>query len=355
MKMQFTTCRKTQFVAGLFISSILGALIILSGCTNEPIFAAIEQEVKLKDPTMRGTVTSLVSAGSNIYATNGQIYKKTGGAGNWNEFGSPDFRCAELASDGTNLYGIFQNENFEITSLQKFDGSGWTAVTGISGIQKIGSGNGRIYAFTGSGSSWDVYITPNAGSTSLTAVAIATGLSIPVGSAGDYFATTTGVYRYDSVAVAAGFPTSGIKGITVNSDGSSIYIVDAGSVYRYDGNAWSTYTHSVGSPTGIAYLSAGGKKLLLISGAKGYGEITLGATDEMTGYLNPGTSAVSSISTEAQAQYSNSIAQWNLSNIFAVTTNIPGNSYVIYAGIIDTRYDGLWAYYSDTQTEWNRE
>ena len=47
-----------------------------------------------------------------------------------------------------------------------------------------------------------------------------------------------------------------------------------------------------------------------------------------------------------------------LTSIFVdtVAPSVGGNAYVVYAGVANDRgYDGLWAYYPDTRSEWNRE
>jgi len=332
-------------------AALCAAVILLSSCSNDPIFAAIEDEVELKDPSVRGTITSLVSVGvaGDLYVTNGRIYKKTGGAGDWNEIGMPGYRCAEVATDvsGTDLYGLFQNEDYETIGVYRLSGGSWAAVPGTSDIVKIGSGEGQIFAFAENGSDWNAHTITT---TTLNAT-IATGIAKPIGSALDFFATTAGLFNLAGTAVAS-TPTSGIVGIT--TDGTDIYLATAGSVYKCvtAGPTWTTTTHNAGSPTGIAYLELGATDLLLVSGAAGYGEVTvtggaLGAAQD------PGDSATSSISPSEKAQYESSLGQWNLTSIFAVSD---GTDYDVYAGVMDTRYDGLWGYHStDSSPEWNRE
>ncbi len=339
----------------LTVAALLVAGLFLAGCSNEPIFAAIEKEVKLKDPSVRGTITSLVTVGSDLYVTNGRIYKRTGGSGDWNQISMPDYRCTEVATDGTDLYGLFQDEHYDITDVYRFDGTIWTAVTDVAGIKKISSGDGQVFGFTGSGSSWNAYTITG---TTASAIGAATGIALPVGSAGDCFATTTGVYNIVGTLLT-GSPTASITGITAG--GANIFVLtSAGTVYPFVGGTalGPTETATVSTPaTGIAYL-AGTKKLLLVSGAEGYGEITTDGSGVLTGTLSPGDSSASSISTSAQSQYESSLDQWNLHSIFAVAAPGPvpaGDSYVVYAGVYDTRYDGLWGYYSTSQQEWNRE
>ncbi len=341
------------------ISAILGAALLLTGtlmmtaCTNDPIFSAIEQEVKLKDPSIIGSISSLVVVGTDIYTTNGRIYKRTDGQGSWNKVGLPYFRCAGLATDGTNLYGLFQNADYQIVSFQMFDGSVWAPVVSPASIVRIASGRGRVFGFAQETEGFTAYSV-----TALTATAItgATALAIPVGSAvtalSDYFATTAGVY--DAAGTNLTCPGTTVIGIT--TDGTDLFALDAGSVYQYKTGVWqSAFNHNVGSPTCISWLGAG-KNLLLISGAKGYGEVILDPSNVMTANLAPGASDESSVSTTAKDQYTNSIALWNLTSIYAVTSPVPaGDGYVVYAAISNSKYEGLWAYYSASRNEWNRE
>lgn len=355
-----------NLAAIVFFFSLLASVSVLAGCSNEPIFAAIEKEIKLKDPTMRGYVDSLAVVDGNIYATNGRIYKRTGGSGGWEKIDSPDFRCGGLATDGINLYGLFQDKSYATTSVQMLSGGSWGSVSGGNSMQKISSGNGRIFGFAkNSGAeTYTAYTTAGAGSTLFSVIAGApTTLTTPIGAitigGTDYFATASAVYTAAGVALTGtGIPTTGIKGIT--SNGTDIYVVTTGFVYRCATPAgtptWTSVAQTMSSPTGITFFKTGTTELLLICGAKGYGEIPL-ASGAMGTYQTPGSAALSSIITTAKSQYDSSIGLLNLTSIFVVPSPAApsGNTYALYASIADVRYDGLWGYYSDTQTEWNRE
>lgn len=359
-------------------AGLVTAALLLTGCSSDPIFATIESEAKLADPTIVGTVSSLVvstdNETKNIYATNGYIWKRTNGTGSWGTIDLPasDVRCSALATDaldGTgSLYALFVKTADWSTfdSVQKYDGSSWTKVTGLSTVSILGSGKGRIYAFVNTDSSYSVYATAAAGDVTIPTTAITSGLALPVGTAGDYFATTAGVYYYDGTTYKqfsdSELPTSAIKAITVNSDGSYAYAVDNGSVYQLNSSGWvSTASHSVSSPVrDIAYLNTSGTAFILIasgsSSSGGYGEIPVAADGTMGTYQTPGSSSTSSISTSAQDQYESSIENYIVQKIYPITSPVPaGNDYVIYAGITYTSYDGLWSYYPGTRTEWNRE
>lgn len=360
-----------KHIAAALLSTLFAAVLFLSSCSNDPIFAAIEEEVELIDPSVRGSVTSLVAVAGDLYVTNGRIYKRTGGAGDWNEIGMPSgaYYCAGLAIDDTDgtelLYGLFFNEDWtSFHSVQRFNGSSWSPITGLSAIKKIGNGKDRILAFTGSDTNYSIFQAPSVGTTFL-ATAVKTSIDLPIGSisAGttDYFATSTGIFdSTGTILPATNAPTAGIKGIT--SFGTNLYVVTStGTIYFFNGTIWglTQVTPSLSTPaTSITYLDfPGTTNLLLVGASGGYSEVLINETNgSMFGTQTPGTSLTSSLSTTAKSQYESSLEQWNLTSIFAVTSPVPaGNDYVVYAGVTDTRYDGLWAYYSNTRQEWNRE
>lgn len=342
MRFHIHSLKNFKLTAAIFLIAFF-----LVSCENDPIFAAIEQEVKLKDPSVQGTVSDLVIVGQNIYTTNGNIYCRLNGTGDWKKIDSPSFRCSQIATDGTYLYGLFQNSDYQFDSICRYDGTSWINIDNITNVEKIGSGNGYIYAFNEADSLWNAYTITG---TTSAAIAGGTGLALPVGSEGNYFATIDTVYTSDGTNLS--YAGDEIKALTTVD--SYLFVVDSGSIYRYYESAWTTWEHDISKPTGITYLSD--KNILLISGAKGFGEVTLNELFEMTDNISAGSSSLSSIATSAKNQYKNSVGKWNVSSITAVSSPVPdGDDYVIYASIVDPTYDGLWAYYSNTQKEWNRE
>lgn len=357
------------------ISGALIPLIVLTfftACSSVGLFSSIEKEVKLNDPTMRGIITSLEAVNGNIYASNGFLYQRSGGTGNWNKMSLPSGaeRCSEVASDGVWLYARFTTSDPAVLhSIQRYDPSSgdWAILTGVDSVARISSGTGRIYAFTGINNVYKVYITTAAGSTVINATPFATDIATPTGTAGDYIATTKKVYSYigTTFAEVGGDDKSpmGITGITVN--GTNVYAVNAGFVWRYDtatpANGWTSLAHTIISPTtNISYLGAGGKNLLLIgsgSTSGGFGEITLAADGSLSSKIEaPGDTSDSSITSNSSTQYKNSVGLWAVYRIFAVTSPVPsGDAYVLYASVANSTYDGLWSYYSGTRNEWNRE
>jgi hypothetical protein len=346
-------------VSGVFLPLLV--MTFLTACSNVGLLASIEKEVKLKDPTMRGIVTSLEVVGGNIYVTNGILYKRTGGTGDWDKVSLPSgaARCSEIASDGTYLYARFTKDDLSVLhSVARYEpaSGGWTSLTGVDNIALIGSGSGRIYVFTGSEDKYNAYELTS-GNTAVTATPILTDINTPTGTVGNYIATNKKVYT--NAGAELGSSPSGVTGITMK--GTNVYAVNASYVWRYAAGSWTSIKHSFTTPTtNISYLGAGGKNLLLIgsgSTAGGYGEVRLDGTDALSSVINnPGDSSDSSITVDASIQYNNSIGLWNVHGIYAVTTAVPsGDSYVLYACVVEPTYGGLWSYYSDSRNEWNRE
>lgn len=351
--------RNTYYRIGL-AAAALGALILMS-CSQDPIFAAIEKEVKLKEPSLRGDITSLVAVDGSLYAANGFLYKRTGGAGDWESVstGGGD-RCAMVATDGTHLYILCTDYDGENGVVRRLNGETWETVTDISDVVYLSSGSGGVFAFTGSDDSY----TAHRITVSPAVTALASGLSTPVGSAAlavsDYFATTGGVYTAAGALVVGPESLTGIRGITTN--GTDIYVMTKGDLYRYNGTTWSNTGHSVTEPSGIAWLGgSSGKNLILISGASGFGEVVVdSATGALQSFQNPGDNDSSSIPPAHKTQYENSLDKWAVYRIFAVTSDTVTNSlhtpYALYASVADPNYNGLWSFYPSADSpNWNRE
>jgi len=350
-------------IAGLLLSTFVAS------CSKTPILARIADEVELKDPSLLGSVHSLVVAAGDVdatvndlFASNGRIYRRTDGSGDWNKVGLPasDIRCMNLATDGTNVYALFNKTDYvTFHSVQLLDpvAGTWSPVTDASGAVMIGSGSGFIFVFFDDGNgSYSVRRTTGTGDTGLTAT-VASGLSIPRGSSGVYFATKTAIYNSGGTNVsAAGGPTSDIRAIIAG--GGNLYAIAGADVWRYNG-AWTQVAHGFGNARSIGYLDAGGKHLVLVGvdDKDGYGEVILDGSGARGAAQKPGSNDQSSITPSSQDQYESSVDDLSVTSIFAVASPaVPaGNSYVLYAGITHYSDGGLWAYYSDTRREWNVE
>ena len=338
--------KKRMFVIAFVTSVIIG----LSACRNPPIFAAIEQEVKLNPASVRGFVRGVVEINGTLYASNGKIwYKAKGETGKWSELsGCPSGRCTGLATDGANLYAVFSKD--EAFTVHKYitATSPWGEVTGVTAEAVFGTDS--VFAVKKeSDTAYTIRVIAGGSSTSWS-----TG-KFPVGAARTYCLLEDGLYDNTGSKVPNS-PSSELKGIC-KGPSNSVFVVDNTKLYCYDGNTstWTNIAHGVSNPQSITYLK--NKHLVLISsGIKGYGEIKLaGSAPTLTGAqpIKAG-SADSSVPPGNILQYNNSVGKYVINPIYAFDSS---TGYVIYAGINDpnTRYTGLWGFYNPGQIEWNRE
>jgi len=330
--------KKIVFSAALAIS----AVIISSACENAPIFAAIEQEVKLKPASVKGNIRKMIRIGDTLYTANGKIYDKSvGSTGKWSAMsGCPSGLCTMIATDGSNLYASFgKDSSFK---AYKYDFSTWTDLPGAAASAQyvVGSGtvfaidNGTIYPITGGapGTSWS-------------------HSGVPKGAARTYCLFGDGLYANDGMRIP-GSPSSGLKGIC-EGPATSVFVFDDSTLYCYDGSStWTIIGHGVSSPQSITYLPS--KQLVLISGIRGYGEVKLTGTDLTGARTVSAGSSDSSIPSANIHQYNNSVGKYVINPINAFDH---GGRYIIYAGVNDpnAKYTGLWGFYNPGQTEWNRE
>ncbi len=357
----------------LLASFALLAPLALASCDADPIFASIEKEVALKDPSIRGIITSMVFTGDasgTKYTTNGRVYEKTGYNGDWDEISIPKHRCAQLAWDGTYLYGLMQDEDYAYAGIYYRSGSSWTKVSGTSDMVLMYSGDGFVYGFTHSGDEdGGTYSMYNLDDTGLLTAAV-TGLAKPTGSAvnlgsASWFSTLGGVYTSaGNEENGSSTMPSGILAMTATS-GGVLYAASSSKLWQFDGTDWTSITHK-GTQTGVGSISwlplTVSTGVVLVSGGdtEGYSEVTVTGVDSTPALSTvhwPG-SGTSSLPYSDVAQYDSSVGQWTVNGIYADTSaNSTGsNDYVLYACVVnDHGYDGLWSYYPDTRSEWNRE
>jgi len=342
--------KKILFAATLAVSLV----IVLSACKNPPIFAAIEQEVKLNPASVKGRVRGIVEIGDTLYASNGKIwYKEKGKTGKWSEMKDcPSGLCTGLAVDGPDLYAAFeQSDTFTIHWYDPGTKS-WTKVPGLTAQAVFGS---RVVFAIESGKSGNAttYTIRTIEHGTLSAPWTSPTDKAPVGAAGLYCLLEDGLYKKDRTKIT-GSPSSGLKGICDGPTLNSVFVVDNTKLYCYDGTHWTSTAHGVSNPQSITYLH--NKHLVLISGIKGYGEIKLAGDAPTLAGAQPikAGSADSSVPPGNILQYNNSVGKYVINPIYAFDSS---TGYVIYAGVNDpnTKYSGLWGFYNPGQIEWNRE
>lgn len=92
-----------------FFAAFLSVLAFSLLSCNDVIFADIRNEVKLDDPTVSGSIMSIVRYKDYIFTANGRIYyqsKDTTSTGNWKKFNLPNSTVRSLAADETYLYAL---------------------------------------------------------------------------------------------------------------------------------------------------------------------------------------------------------------------------------------------------------
>lgn len=327
----------------LLSGTTLAALLLSFSCTNAPIFAAIEQEVKLKPASVSGVIRSApVAIGSTLYVANGRLFQKTmGNTGKWEEVNIPGY-CTSIATDGTTLYGTFNGSGYQYNS------SGWMPITGADIIYV--SGTATVFAIDAAHKLYTV-----TGTTAISKAQLASD-EILRGAVGGYCITNKKVYNSTGgTVVGSGAPSGNVQSMCAGPVANSFFVASGNTLYCYNGGTWTSCNYSSAAALSITYLEA--KKLVLIATGTGYREIRLNDTApenlSLAFEIQPG-SAQSSIPASIIHQYYNSVGKWRVDPIYAVSN---GTSYSIYAGALDesTRNTGLWGFYNPGQLEWNRE
>jgi len=359
-----------------FPVACLVAFIItsLASCSQEPIFFAIEREVALKESSVEGIISSMVRTSTTVYAANGHLYARPITSSVWTQISKPSgaFRINEVASDGTTIYALAADESWATTGVYRFNEGtrSWQALTGPENIQKISSGDDRIYAIAGpSTGPFAVFVTASPTATSFES----TPRIVNVGqfltgatTAGEYIASRSAIHYFDGISVTritgadvpqtgpSPGPTSDIIGITETDDGN-LYAVTSLSIFRYtDLAGWSVLAHNGGSPTTLAHMQTSDRRLLLVGTTEGYFEVLLNADGTLLRTFKPGEDALSSTAPSAQSQYKSSIGLWNINHILTVSNPLQPQ-YRILASVANRRYGGAWSYISPDRTQWNRE
>lgn len=92
-----------------FFAAFLSVLAFSLLSCNDVIFADIRNEVKLNDPTVSGSIMSIVRYKDYIFTANGRIYyqsKDTTSTGNWEKLETPETTIYNLAADNECLYAV---------------------------------------------------------------------------------------------------------------------------------------------------------------------------------------------------------------------------------------------------------
>ncbi|EMB25774.1 hypothetical protein [Treponema denticola] len=328
-----------------------------TACNYRPIFAAIEQEIDLKEFSVEGNVLSLLESGGNVYASNlaGVYSKEKSSDGSWKKILSVK-GTQKLANAGNVVFACFESGN-----VKYYKNGSWKTVPGSENIRII-AGNSIVFGYDSSQKK--VYKVGTGGISS----PIDTGEVHSLSAAGNYVLVkskdSAKLYKADS-SPASEEPNlpSGSTAICPAGADDKIFVLAGSTVYYYgsapDDN-WNNKISISGNPDNISYFGA--RKTILLGCAKGYTEIKLDNTDSTNlskaKQLNPGNSG-STTPSGSYSQYQTTLGSYYTNPVLGVERGNAGSGeYAVFLGInsgIIKRNTGLWGFYSDKKREWNRE
>ena len=313
---------------GLFA---LSTAIILASCSQLPIFWAIEQEIKLAEPAIKGNVYSVVRCGNDLYAANGNVYRKPRKSERgWEKIPSPPKFAAYLASSNSYVYALGTDKND--CQVYVLNGNTWQEVSGASGkanevvifdngvIRATGRNayvrvNGKVFLLNGASLGAEKTGTNGAGANTKAAAA---------GSSVDYFSDKR----------------------VFCSDGARLYsVADDGKTIKWgttNANLSNTPVQTSEIITCLVCDSVNGR---LIAGTKkGLEEIKLDGSKKPT--------SASNLESNAEAAFGES-------EIFCVAVfhSNDGSNHTTYTGAgkaSASKHNALWAYYP-LRGNWNYE
>lgn len=301
--------------------SILFMILLLASCKNGlTIFDQIDQETKLEDAVITGSVNSIVRSGDTLYASDGNIYAKSVNAvRGWSKIAGPSGTIIKLAADDS--WGLYALNSNQILYFYGKNDKKWQTVntTGIGTIETIFC-DGDDNAFVKAGES---------------------------------------IYPLNQNQVGAECTWNPSTITVFCSDGTNLYYADGSTVYVTAANFLPPNTANTaiqpeidrGSVSGLGTIYSltysKAKNSLYAGTSSGLKKIIL---DEMGGL----TGETADPPGNWEATISNSQA-------FAVlaTGDAPENAALytstIKGGPAYAKINGLWGYYYNRRNNWNRE
>lgn len=329
-----------------------------TACNYRPIFAAIEQEIDLKEFSVEGNVLSLLESGGNVYASNlaGVYSKSKNSDGPWSKILKAS-GTQKLASDTTDV--VFAC--FVSGSVKYYESGSWKTVPGSENIRII-AGNKIVFGYDSSQKK--VFKIETTGLSS----PIDTGEVHSLSAAGNYVLVkskdSAKLYKDGVSAAVPGLPTRSTAICPAGAD-DKIFVLAGSTVYYYgsapDDN-WNNKISISGSPDNTSYFEAGTRKTILLGCDKGYTEIRLDNADSTNlskaKQLNPGAED-STTPPGSYSQYQTTLGSYYTNPVLGVERGNAGSGeYAVFLGInssVIKRNTGLWGFYSDKKREWNRE
>ena len=325
-----------------------------TACNYRPIFAAIEQEIDLKEFSVEGNVLSLLESGGNVYASNlaGVYSKSKNSDGPWSKILKAS-GTQKLASDTTDV--VFAC--FVSGSVKYYESGSWKTVPGSENIRII-AGNSIVFGYDDSKKEV-LKIVKNAAPS----MVIHSGEVDKLFAAGNYVLVkskdSAKLYKDGVSAAVPGLPSGSTAICSAGAD-DKIFVLAGSTVYYFAGGNWDNKISISGNPDNISYFEA--RKTILLGCAKGYTEIQLDNTDSTNlskaKQLNPGNSG-STTPSGSYSQYQTTLGSYYTNPVLGVERGNAGSGkYAVFMGIYSgtiTRNTGLWGFYSDKKREWNRE
>ena len=297
--------------------SILFMILLLGACKNGlTIFDQIDQETKIEDAVITGSVNSIVQSGDKLYASDGNIYSKdVTTVRGWSKIAGPGGTIIKLAADATGIYALNQSKELYYLATALTDAV-WEKID-------TSSVDGEIQVIF-----WDGHETAYLHSKKDTSDKFykISGITTPVKE--NTITSTIILKRADITYTAKDKTITGKSEQSDNSDRGSVTL--SGEVY--------SLTYSAVDNAIYAGTSAGLKKIPVDDNASGKikGEV-----------LDPPAN--------------NWQATINAYDAFAVlaTGDAPDNA-ALYTSTIETnaiyaKINGLWGYYYNRRNNWNRE
>lgn len=283
--------------------SILFMILLLASCKDGlTIFDQIDQETKLEDAVITGSVNSIVKSGNTLYASDGNIYAKSVNAERgWSKIASPGGTIIKLAADATNIYAL----NADRVLYTSTNGSAWNTINTSS--------TGTIETIF-----WD-------------------------GDTNAYLKTTAGkFYKLQNVS-SPSQEESSIKstvivknnGYTYSASGSTVSVNNGSDLGSVDVDA-TVYSLTYSKADSAIYAGT----------SKGLKKLPVGTDGKLTGAKldPPGNWGATIKSYEAFAV----LATGTTPNDFALYSS------TIKGGTTYAKVNGLWGYYN-SRNNWNRE
>ena len=369
----------------------------LTACSYPGLFAGIESEVKLKDPSVTSTTEHLCYDDTYEFVSNGTIFMKKAGGRTWTAVSLPDsgaFR--EIGLTGGYLWAVnFDSSSMEFKGLYYIDTASidtasienWVEFTGrLDGtpyrILEL-QGNSSIYLLTreraGNNYTYRIY--------RITGADLKPDPVFEIGSSGsnenndstrplavaesgtDFLVLTKAKLYKNSTGDGDVLSDAGSFIALAKGSGDNVYVMNqSGGIRLYNGTGLGElknfdFTPSENSPKSLAFVSGdSGIKgaengMLLVGCGSGYREIILGAEGAVpSSYQEPGASDTSTILTSKKSQYSSSIGYYPVHCLFPVVMAGTTYKYRVYALVMDSGDTCLWSYYpDDSSPSWNRD